>query len=65
MYEIDIRFSDTDIQLKDKIQLFAQIHNIPTSKVWSEYDKLSDYQLSELRKWQYLNSLYYKSKGVV
>lgn len=65
MYEIDIRFFDTNISLEDKIQLFSQIHNIPILDVWNEYSKLSDQQLSELRKWQYINSLYYKSKGVI
>ena len=65
MYEIDIRFGRGDMSLKEKVNLFAHIHCISPKEVWNEYDRLSDTQMTEERKWQYINSYFYKQKGVI
>lgn len=65
MYECDIRFSDSNSTIKDKIQLLANIYELPVEYVWNEYSRLYNIQMSELSKYQYINSWICKQKGLI
>lgn len=63
MYEVETQFGINNMSLKEKIQKFAQLHGVSEKTIWNMYESTSDTQMSELRKWQYINSQIYKMKG--
>lgn len=65
MYEVETKFGEGGMGLKEKIRSFARIHGVSEELISKEYADLADTQMSELRKWQYINSLIYKMKGAI
>lgn len=63
MYEVETQFGINTMSLREKVQKFAQLHGVSEKIIWNMYEDTSDTQMSELRKWQYINSQIYKMKG--
>lgn len=51
--------------IKNKIKHIAETYEVSVEWVWNEFDKLSNIQMTEERKWDYIVSLILKMKGYV
>ena len=51
--------------IKNKIKHIAETYKVSVEWVWNEFDKLSNIQMTEERKWDYIVSLILKMKGYV
>lgn len=60
-----MRFENGGLSLKEKVTLLANIHQLPMEYIWNEYSKISDTQMTEIRKWQYINSCINNRKGYI
>lgn len=66
MYEeVDMRFRNGNSGIREKAKILADIYELPIEYIWGEYGKLYNMQMSELSKWQYVNSLICKQKGMI
>ena len=65
MYEVDMRFRNENSGIREKAQNLADIYELPIEYIWEEYGKLYNIQMSELNKWQYINSWICKQKGLI
>lgn len=65
MYEeVDIRFSNDNISLREKLTILANTYEISLKNIWDEYGKLY-YINSEFAKFQYLNTWICRKKGLI
>lgn len=63
VYEVDIRFRNENSGIKEKAQILADIYELPIEYIWEEYGKLYNMNMSELSKWQYVNSIICNRRG--
>lgn len=65
MYEeVDIRFSNDKISLREKLTILANTYEMSLENIWKEYGELY-YINSEFAKFQYLNTWICKQKGLI